>query len=223
MTELRKPWRAGQISAVRGKKLWPPGWEDSIIRWEETAKDSPKPVSEQDPMGLSQDRAFPIGSAVGPLWRTQVIVFDVHFLSCFTDAKPSTKWKKLTTWWPWAHSPQTYWSLRIVNPCDTTLLPHHHPIRDLCTSWSPPSPGLEKCFAENPSGSLGFLSSSGPGLPSWCLEINTALSFITTGVGRLPLLCMGWADPSFVREQTHRSEKNLEIFFFVNKFFTIYY
>ena len=42
-----------------------------------------------------------------------------------------TKWKKLTTWWPWAHSPQIYWSLSIdnANPCDTTLLPHHQPIR----------------------------------------------------------------------------------------------
>ena len=35
-------------------------------------------------------------------------------------------------------SPQTYWSLRIdnVNPCDTTLLPHHQPIRELYTRWS---------------------------------------------------------------------------------------
>ena len=35
----------------------------------------------------------------------------------------------------WAHGSQTYWSLRIdnVNSCDTTLLPHHQPIRELCT------------------------------------------------------------------------------------------
>ena len=67
-----------------------------------------------------------------------MIVSDAHFLSCFTDAKTTTKWKKLINWWQWAaHSPQTYWSLRIdVNPCDTALLPHHQPIRDLCASWS---------------------------------------------------------------------------------------
>ena len=35
-------------------------------------------------------------------------------------------------------SPQTYLLLRInnVNPCDTTLLPHHQLIRERCTSWS---------------------------------------------------------------------------------------
>ena len=32
----------------------------------------------------------------------------------------------------WACSPRAYWSLRI----DSTLLPHHQPIRELCTSWS---------------------------------------------------------------------------------------
>ena len=36
-----------------------------------------------------------------------------HSLRCFTDAKTVTIWKILTTWWQWAHSPQTYWSLRI--------------------------------------------------------------------------------------------------------------
>ena len=44
------------------------------------------------------------------------------FLSCFTDTKIPTKWKKLTTWGPWADSPQTYWSLRTdsVNHAVTT-------------------------------------------------------------------------------------------------------
>ena len=53
--------------------------------------------------------------------------------------KLPTKWKKLTTRWPWAHIPQTHWRLRIdnANPCDTALFPHHQPIRDLHTSWSP--------------------------------------------------------------------------------------
>ena len=38
----------------------------------------------------------------------------------------------MSTW------PQASWSLRtdIVHPCDTTLLPHRQPIRELCTSWS---------------------------------------------------------------------------------------
>ena len=49
----------------------------------------------------------------------------------------------LTTWWPRARSPQTSQtsgSLRTdnVSPCDSTLLPHHQPIRDLCMRWSDP-------------------------------------------------------------------------------------
>ena len=80
--------------------------------------------------GLPRTNPSPISSALAPLRSTQMIVSDAHFLSCFTDAKTTTKWKKLTNWWLWAHSPQTYWSLRIdVNPSDTALLPHHQPIR----------------------------------------------------------------------------------------------
>ena len=37
------------------------------------------------------------------------------FLSCFMDAKMPTEWKKLIAWWPRAHNPQSYWSLRIDN------------------------------------------------------------------------------------------------------------
>ena len=41
---------------------------------------------------------------------------------------------------------QAFWNLKTdkVNPCDPTLLPHHQPVRELCTSWShtlwPPLP-----------------------------------------------------------------------------------
>ena len=51
---------------------------------------------------------------------------------------------------------QAFWNLKTdkVNPCDPTLLPHHQPVRELCTSWShtlwPPltsSPGFWKSSA----------------------------------------------------------------------------
>ena len=81
-----------------------------------------------------------------------------HFVSCFADAKTTTKWKKLATWWPWTCSPQTYWPLKIdnVNSCNTILLPHHQPTWELRTSWltypgTPSSPSL-------PWNSLGNLS-----------------------------------------------------------------
>ena len=88
-------------------------------------------VTEQDFIGPFRTDPASILSALAPLWSTQITVSEAHFLSCFTDAKTPTKWKKLTTWWPWACSPQTYWHLRIdtANPCDTTLLTHHQPIR----------------------------------------------------------------------------------------------
>lgn len=43
---------------------------------------------------------------------------------------------ELTTWWPWT-SP-LYWYVEIdnVHPCDTTLLPHHEPIRELSANRS---------------------------------------------------------------------------------------
>ena len=60
--------------------------------------------------------------------------------------------------------PQASWVLKTdtVNPCDTTLLPHHQPIKELCMSWShtlrPPSlTWLLKMLCQNPLESLGFL------------------------------------------------------------------
>ena len=95
-----------------------------------------------------------------------------------------TKWKMLTTWWSRARSPQnpqTSWSLRIgnVNPHDSTLLPHHQLVRDLCVRWSQTlwSASLTwplKTLYQNPSGSSGFWD---PG-PPCCLHgpaINPSL------------------------------------------------
>ena len=48
--------------------------------------------------GLPRTDPSPISSGVAPLWSTQIIVSYAYFLS-FSDAKTTTKWKKLTTWW----------------------------------------------------------------------------------------------------------------------------
>ena len=52
--------------------------------------------------------------------------------------KPPTRWKMLTTSWPWSTRPQASWSLRTNNvySCDTTLFPHCQPTQKSCTSWS---------------------------------------------------------------------------------------
>ena len=88
--------------------------------------------------GLPGTDPPPTPSAVAPLWSAYVIASDAHFLSWFTDAKTTTKWKKLATWWPWALSPQTYWRLRIdsVNPCNKAPLCLRQPITELYRSWS---------------------------------------------------------------------------------------
>jgi len=125
-------------------------------------------VTKQDLMGLSQDRPSAqvscFSSSLNYLGNS---ISDEHFLSCFSDNKSTTKWKKLTTWWSWTHSSQTFWSLKIDNStlCDTTLLPHHQPNRELCTSWSHtlghPSITLPlKMSCWNPSRSSGVLRTS---------------------------------------------------------------
>ena len=119
-----KPWRNSQISVVRGNSpLWSSKWEDPIIRGEEIAKIFKNLYPSRT---LGGQTSSPISSAVAPPWSTHLIVSDAHFLSCFTDAEIPTQWKILTTWWPWACSPQAYASLRIDNadPHDTVLLPH---------------------------------------------------------------------------------------------------
>ena len=66
--------------------------------------------------------------------------------------------------------PQASWSLRTANvkPCDTTLWPHHQPIRELCPNWSQtlrPSSGFLKY--ELP------ISWQGPGIKLSLLQTQT--------------------------------------------------
>ena len=98
-------------------------------------------------------------------WRAEACGVRVgHYWA--TELKITTTWKRLITWRSWAHSPQTSWSL---NPSDTALLPHHQPIRELCTSWLPTlgCPSLRSLFKmlcwRLGMGS-GVLSGTSPGL-----------------------------------------------------------
>ena len=38
-------------------------------------------------MGPSQNRSSLLSSALAPLWSTQIIVFDAHFLDCLAEVK----------------------------------------------------------------------------------------------------------------------------------------
>ena len=100
-------------------------------------------VNEQEPMGLSWDRPLrPMSSALAPFWSTWITVSEAHFLSCFTDAKTPTKWKKVTTWWPSAQ-PTGAWGLIMLTlvspPCYFTInqsencaTKRSHPTTPLC-------------------------------------------------------------------------------------------
>ena len=122
-------------------------------------------------MGPSQDRPLPhtldFSSTLKNLEKSIWCTFPVLF---YGFQKTPTKWKTLTTWWP--PGPQAYWSLRIdnFNPYDTSLLPHHQPIRELFTSWSlilrlPSITWPLKMLCWNPLESSGFLSISCPRIP----------------------------------------------------------
>ena len=63
---------------------------------------------------------------------TQIVISHAYFLS-FSDAKTTTKWKKLTTWRSWALSPQTFGHLTINNVNCLVTSPS---TRELCMSWS---------------------------------------------------------------------------------------
>ena len=110
--------------------------------------------------GLPGTVRLPIVSTVAPLWSAQIIVSHVYFLS-FTDAKkppPNGRTYLLDH----EHVACT-WTLRTdhVNFYDTSLLPHHQLVTELCRSWShtlcPFSLTLPlKRFCWNPSEILGF-------------------------------------------------------------------
>ena len=59
-------------------------------------------------------------------------------LSCLSDAKTSTRWKKLIVCWPPAHGPQTCWNQKVGDwdSQNIILLPHHQQIRRMSISWS---------------------------------------------------------------------------------------
>ena len=129
--------------------------------------------------GLHGSHPSPRHSAVVPLQSTQITVSDAHFWVVL-------QMEEGNYWLPWACNPQTYWRLRYdVNPCDTALLRHHQPIRELCTSWSHTLrshslilPLKMLCWGQ--LGGSGLLSTSRPGLLAWCSTGNTALIFTST-------------------------------------------
>ena len=118
-------------------------------------------------MDLSLTDLSPILSAVAPPWYTQIRGLQ-HISWVFRCQKTTTKWKKLTTWQSWAHSPQIFWHLKID---------HHQPIRELCTSGShilgcPSLTWPLKRFCWNLSRNSGFFWAQVVSSPCWALQQN---------------------------------------------------
>ena len=83
----------------------------------------------------------------------------MHTLS-FSDAKTTAKWKKLTAWCSWAHSPQTFWCLRtddVILPVNS-LSPNQRTVHELIALpvTCPSLTWLLKPLCWNTSRSLGF-------------------------------------------------------------------
>ena len=112
--------------------------------------------------------------------------------------KTTTKGKKLTTWWPWAWSPQTYWCLRIdnVKPCDTILLlpsTNQRIVHKLITYPATPLPHLAfKNALLTPIGELGYFEHSHSWTP--CLvPYNKRCAFLHHNSGSVDGLYSEWA------------------------------
>ena len=67
-------------------------------------------------------------------WGFSFLSFFLSFFFCI-DAKPHQV-EQINYLMTTSKLPQTYWNLRLITltTCDNTLFPHHHPIRELCTS-----------------------------------------------------------------------------------------
>ena len=100
------------------------------------------------------------------------------------------KWRKYLL--TMSTQPQASWSPRPdnMNPCDTTWLSHHQPIREPCTSWSLPCDLLLTCplkmLCQNLSGSSGLSGHEPPRLLVW--PHNKPFSALDSDVFCLPAL-----------------------------------
>ena len=112
--------------------------------------------------------------------------FPELFYRCETTILQPNGWswgplRAMSTW------TQASWSLRTDdgNPCDTILLPHHHAIREMCTSrlhtLQPTSfTWLFKILCQNPSGSSGLFRAWDIYLFTW--SCNKPFSAPSSGV-----------------------------------------
>ena len=108
------------------------------------------------------------GDTLNQKWQNRIFSSSLKYknnsiwytgLNCFTDTKAPTEWRKLTTWWQRAHSPQTGWSVRVkLTP---VILPFYLPInRSENCAWVDHVP-----WNSTPSSCLKNASLS---IQSWC-------------------------------------------------------
>ena len=103
--------------------------------------------------------------------------------------KPTTTWKKLIMWWPWAYNPGTFWCPRIdkANLCDTNLFPQPRQSENWSHTLLRPSPSpWPIVFGETLWGVQGLGDMSHPS-PGMALQ-QTFLCFKLQGFS-LALLC----------------------------------
>ena len=131
-------------------------------------------------------------------------------ISCFSDAKTTTTWRKLAAWWSGAcsHQPSGAYGLVTINQSENYAQVDHVP-------WDT---RLSPCW--NPSGSFGFLSKT---ICSPCLKVKVAQSCPTlcspmdcslpssSVHGILQAKILEWVAIPFSRASSHGPAVNLSL------------
>lgn len=130
----------------------------------------------QDPVGPVGTSLSPVSSALARLWSMEVYggksIWGT-FSELTRRREPPTRWRMLTLWWPWAHSP------RPIGAWGSWLPPWHHPVASPSTNQRI-GPYLAifpllwplKTLSWNPSGSSSVWGTGSPRLLVWRLGIN---------------------------------------------------
>ena len=92
-------------------------------------KESQQNSNPAGPYGAILGQAFPVSSALTPLWGTRIILFEANFLWCFANVKTPHQREDVNYLIARSPQPLASWILGRLIPCNTALFPYHQPNR----------------------------------------------------------------------------------------------
>ena len=92
-------------------------------------KESQQNSNPAGPYGAILGQAFPVSSALTPLWGTRILLLEANFLWCFANVKTSHHREDVNYLIARSPQPLASWILGRLIPCNTTLFPYHQPNR----------------------------------------------------------------------------------------------